>query len=112
MRRVLEDLDPARAGDRLDRGHVGRASGEVDGEDHARARRDSLGNAGRVDVHRPAIAVGEDDASPDVEDGVRRGDEGERGRDDLVLRLHAEGDQREMEPGRAGGEGDRVRAPT
>jgi len=109
VRRVLQDPDPARPGDRLQRGQVGRPPGEVHRDDDARAAGERPLDRGGVDVHGVPLAVDQHGARADVADGVRRRDEGHARDDDFVPGPDAERDQREVEPGGAGGDRQRVR---
>jgi hypothetical protein len=99
VRRVLDDRD----GVRDQRIEVGRLAREVDGDDRLRPVRDQLGDAIGVDVEVGVAHVREDGRRARVDDDVGRRRPGDRGRDHLVARPHADREQREVERRRSGG---------
>ena len=98
---VLDDREAVA----LQRRHVGRVAEDVDGQQRARAPVIAAAAARRVEVERDRVDVGEHRPRALVEDRVRRGDERERRRDDLLALPHADGAQREVQAGRAGRDG-------
>ena len=107
LERVGGVLDHRQA-ERPERVEVGRLAVEVHGEDRLRPLGDRLGDAGRVDVQRVVLHVDEDRRRAGVDDHVRGRRPGDRGRDHLVAGADAEGDEREVQRGRAGGEREHV----
>ena len=106
---VLDDPEPVPRRDLLERGHVGGVAEDV----HRQQRPRALGHRGgrrlRVEVQRHRVDVREDRPRALVQRGIRRGDEREGARDDLVAALDADRAQREVQPGRPARDRARVR---
>src|SRR5258707_506404 len=64
LRGVLDDREAVRAGDLVDRVHVGRLAVEVDRDHGPRAGRDRVLEPGRVEVERLGLDVDEDRPGP------------------------------------------------
>jgi hypothetical protein len=88
---------------------VGRVAEDVHRQQCARAVGDRRRGRRRVEVQRDRVDVHEHRARPLVEHGVRRGDEGERRRHDLLALPHTDRAQRQVQAGRARGHGAGVR---
>ncbi len=106
---VFDDAQAVLGGEGVERVEVHRAAGEVDGHDGAGARGDSSGKFGDVEVVGAGLDVHEDGLGPGEDDGVERGDEGERGGDNLVTGLKVKGfeDHPQAHGGIEAGEGVR-----
>ena len=86
LARVLDDPEPALAGEPLERRHVGGVAEDVHGQEARRPLGHRRRGGLRVEVQRAPVDVAEDRPRLLVQHGVRRRDEAERGRDDLVAR--------------------------
>src|SRR5439155_12328720 len=94
---VLDDVDAVLLGDVVDRVDVAGEPDLVDRHDRLRLLGDALLDVVRVDVERARVDLAEDGRRARVQDGVRRGDERERGHDDLIARADARGRQGEVQ---------------
>jgi len=108
LRAVLDDEKPVLPADGADRLHVRGLAEEVDRKDGAGLRRYGRPDLRRIDVEGLRVDVHEDRRRADVADRLRGGDEGERGRDDLVAGPYPRGQEGEVQRVRAGGHGDGV----
>ena len=108
VRGVLDHGEPVLVGDRADRLHVDGMARVVDGHDRAGPRRHTGGHLGGIDAERHRIDVAEDGFRARLHDHVRGGRPGDRRRQHLVARADAEGDEREVHRGGAGGHGEGV----
>ena len=88
--------------------HVGRLAIDVDGQDGTRGRSQDGFDRVRVQVVGAGINVGKDRACADSADRFGRGNEGVRGRHDLVTGADAARAQRQFERGRPAGDAHRV----
>ena len=108
VRRVLGEEQAVRVADRADAGKVRRQTGVVHRHDGAGALSDLLLDLIRVDEAGVRVDVGKDGRRADVQDGVRRGGEGQRRGDHLVAGADALREQRQMQRCRAGIDSDAV----
>ena len=92
---------PCRRGDRRDARQVAGHAHLVHAEDGLGARRDGGLETRRVDVEGVRLDVHEDRRGAAVADAVGGGDEGVADRDDLVARLDADRQQRQVQGGGA-----------
>jgi hypothetical protein len=102
--RVLDDRDPGRQ----ERVEIRGLTGEVDGHDRLRARRDRLDRERRVDVEVLVAHVDEDGPRAEMDGDVAGGRPRDRRRDDLVAGTDAEPREREVQRGGARCERDAV----
>ena len=80
----------------------------MDRNDRPGARAHRARNGRGLDVEGRAVDVGEHRRRAAVENGVGGRHPSERGHDHLVTRADAEGGEPEVEPGRTGGDGERM----
>ena len=106
LRSVLQDQEPMRPGDGVQRVHVAGLAVEMDGEDADGARAD--GGAGRlgIDQARALQHLAQHRRGADVRDGQSRGDERVGRDDDLVTRADVVGPQHERQRRGPGGDAD------
>ena len=108
MRGVVDDRQAVTRGDPAEADHRRRPAREVHRQERRRARRHrGVGRRG-IDVQRGEIDVGQHRRAARVDDRVDRRAEGVGGGDDLTAGLDAGGEEREVQGGGAGVDGDRM----
>src|SRR5436309_1580183 len=103
---ILDDGNPAAAGNLEDGSKVGRLPVEVHRNNGLGALGDERFNVRGIDVERVGAAVGEDRSRAGTDDGSGSREEGERGADDLVARADSQGQKGNEEGVGAGGDAD------
>ena len=110
VRRVLDDRQPPRAGERPHRVHVARVARVVERDDRLRAVAERRLDVGWIEIRLiRSENVAEDGLGSRVHDRVRGGDEVQRRDDHLVSRAAPDGQEAEVERRRPVGHRDGVR---
>ena len=105
---ILDDGEAVPPGNRAERRQIRRVTVEVYRQDRGRPRRDSGVDLHRIDVAGIGLDVDPDRGSAGMVNRCRRSDVAVRRRDDLIAAPDAEGEQRNLECGRAGVRADAV----
>ena len=108
LRGVLDEAQPVRGGERLQRRHRARLTEEVHREDQLRLRGDRPLDLRDVEVERRRVDVDEDGHGAEARDAACRREEAERRGDDLVAGPEIERHQRDEERVGAARDADRV----
>ncbi len=105
---ILDQLEMMAAGDLADGIHLAGAASKVHRQQCASAWRDLSLNLSRINIEGAGIDVGQDRSAPSVQNGIHRGAEGHRRRNDLVSGFDSRSQNAQMQRRRAGVQCQRV----
>ena len=103
LRAVFDHSEPMRIGQRHDRIHVARPTGQMHGDHRLGAVRDRLGNAGCRQIATVGLHIGKHWNCASIHDAGNAGDESARRDDHLIARTDAQRLERHIEGQRAVG---------